>query len=160
MHAILFISVGFHSYVPHVTGPNSARRASLAFRAMPPKKKCVWQPKGSAPDPRWLQGSAARLDTVRHGLDAAAAAPENPPPGTIVPGGPQPAELCPWVEGVRPRGQPTTPDEELAALRLGRTVPAAFSPQRHAVMVCGRPVVVPLLQKTPQHPSNTSNHFR
>ena len=119
----------------------------------------VWQPKGSNPDGRWVSAAAGRLDGVRDGLAASSglaskaagappgkgsassgvepsATPEQPPNDTF--GGHR-------AQGVQPRGQPTTQTEELAALRLGRTAPAAFNLQRHAVMVCGRPVVVPTL---------------
>ena len=47
-----------------------------------------------------------------------------------------------FAEGVQPRPLPSTPSSELAALRLAGAKPHAFAPWRHAVMVCGRPVVV------------------
>ena len=40
---------------------------------------------------------------------------------------------------------PRTPLEEATALRMGRTAPLIFAPQRRAVMIEGRPVVVPTL---------------
>ena len=51
----------------------------------------------------------------------------------------------PLQDGVQPRGQPSTPMEELAALRFSRAAPVAFNVQRHAVMIAGRPVVVTVL---------------
>ena len=112
----------------------------------------TWQPKGAQPDPRWLQGAAERLDLVRAGLGASAEAAEcreaadtsTPPPGAEpAPASSSGAGASSCSTGVQPRGQPELPAEELAALRLGRTTPTAFNIQRHAVMVCGRPVVVP-----------------
>ena len=112
----------------------------------------TWQPKGAQPDPRWLQGAAERLDLVRAGLGASAEAAEcreaidssTPLPG-VEPAAASSsgAGTSSCSAGVQPRGQPELPAEELAALRLGRTTPTAFNIQRHAVMVCGRPVVVP-----------------
>ena len=118
--------------------------------------KRVWLPKGAAPDPRWPEAAADRLDAVRRGLatsaeaaSSSAAGPSQGAPSGVEPSA-TPAERpagsygARKAEGVQPRGQPKTPTEELAALRLGRTAPAAFNLQRHAVMVCGRPVVVPI----------------
>ena len=113
--------------------------------------KNVWRPKGALPDPRWPQAAAGRLDNVRdHLAHAAASSAEGAttsaavePSATAV--GAAFSRQEKRMEGVQPRGQPTVPREELAALRLGRTAPSNFNLQRHAVMVCGRPVVVPLL---------------
>ena len=135
-------------------------RAAQAHRTkprckMPPKKwRGTWRPKGSLRDPRWLEGAAQRLDRVREGLgqtaEGGASAPSvaTPTPDAepaAASGEPPAAPANRRLAGVRPRGQPTTPAEELAALRLGRSTPSAFNLQRHAVMVCGRPVVVPSL---------------
>ena len=54
-----------------------------------------------------------------------------------------PAVPSEQLEGVRPRQQPDDPAQELAALRLARHSPATFMVQRQAVMIEGRPVVVP-----------------
>ena len=43
------------------------------------------------------------------------------------------------------RGQPTSPEEERADLRLGRTQPIGFAPSRYATMIEGRPVVALVL---------------
>ena len=121
------------------------------FGAMPPKHtQRVWQPKGSATDPRWYRGVAHRLDIVREGLATSAeggassstSRPADAPPSAAAASSSASAP-GPQNRGVQPRGQPGTPDEELAAMRLGRAVPASFNLQRHAVMVCGRPVVAP-----------------
>ena len=124
-------------------------RLTLPRREMP--KRGTWQYKGAQQDPRWLQGAAERLDRVRTGLGASAAAAEclevvetaRPLPGA------EPAAASSSGDGascrstgVQPRGQPELPAQELAALRLGRTTPTAFNTQRHAVVVCGRPGVV------------------
>ena len=59
----------------------------------------------------------------------------------------RPAETFPHglahLPGVKPRGLPKAPAEELAALRLAGATSGSFAPWRHSVMVCGRPVVVP-----------------
>ena len=128
-------------------------RLTLPRREMPRSKCGSWQPKGAQQDPRWLEGAAERLDRVRTGLGASAAAAECPEvveTAWPLPGA-EPAAASSsgdgWASrrltGVQPRGQPEKPAQELAALRLGRTTPTAFNIQRHAVMVCGRPVVVP-----------------
>ena len=122
----------------------------MACGAMPPKNKGTWVPKGALPDPRWITAAAGRLDNVRAGLADSSLQGLPPPPR---PQDVEPTATSSWGReyqerrktGVKERGQPETPAQELAALRLGRTVPASFNPQRHAVMVCGRPVVVPLI---------------
>ena len=43
--------------------------------------------------------------------------------------------------GLEPRDLPRVPQEELAALRFAGAKPQSFAPWRHAIMVCGRPVV-------------------
>ena len=103
------------------------------------------------PDPRWYQSAAHRLDAVRGGLAASAAGEDAPAADAtaVDPAATSAASSGLTYEqhrqqGVRPRGQPQNPQEELAALRHGRTSPANFVLQRHAVMVCGRPVVVPI----------------
>lgn len=45
--------------------------------------------------------------------------------------------------GLRPGGQPTTPAEELHRLVTARVTHLGFCPSNRAVMVCGRPVIVP-----------------
>ena len=114
--------------------------------------KKVWVPKGGAPDRRWIDASAKRLDNVRQSLDISAAATgtasSSQVGGSVEPSAtPSPlaeeTDAAHHGQGVQPRGQPSTPIEELAALRLGRTAPAAFNIQRQAVMILGRPVVVP-----------------
>ena len=116
---------------------------------MPGKK--WWRPKGSLPDPRWYQSADRRLDAVRSGLAASAAGEEASAAeaADVEPAATSAASSGLTYEqhrhkGVRPRGQPQTPQEELSALRLGRSSPANFALQRHAVMVCGRPIVVPI----------------
>jgi len=41
------------------------------------------------------------------------------------------------------REWPSTPSLEMQALRYGQTTAASFSPSRHAILVKGRPCVVP-----------------
>ena len=117
-----------------------------------PKRK-AWQPLGALDEGKWLEGNAERLSRVRQGLGVTAQAERHrdegddtwPLPGPEPPTGPtigDQMERRRWT-GVQPRGQPDKPGQELAALRLGRAVPTTFNIQRHAVMVCGRPVVVP-----------------
>ena len=124
-----------------------------ALGAMPGKS--VWQPKGSMPDRRWLQATAERLDAVRSGLAQSAAQEESQgvesrdvEPSAASSSSAGPSYGDPMQSGVQPRGQPQNPQEELAALRLGRTAPSTFNLQRHAVMVRGRPVVAPMQHKT------------
>ena len=120
---------------------------------MPGKR--IWQPRGSVQDGRWLQATAGRLDAVRSGLAQSAAQEEGQ--------GAEPRDVEPSAassssavlsygehmrSGAQPTGQPQNPEEELAALRLGRTEPVNFNLQRHAVMVCGRPVVASMQHKT------------
>jgi hypothetical protein len=84
----------------------------------------------------------------------ASSSSSRPPPGTeptAIPGGGdtrRPSEVIGtatgrWA-GAQPRDLPADPAEELAALRLAGSRPQSFAPWQHAVMVCGRPVVVPL----------------
>lgn len=51
--------------------------------------------------------------------------------------------VWPQSEGLRPAGQPRTPKEEIHRLVAGTCVALNFCPSDRAVMVCGRPVVVP-----------------
>ena len=133
---------------------------------MPPKKGTVWRPRGSQPDPRWLESAAERLDRVRAGLGDTSggvsddtpmppASPDVEPSATSAAASSSQAPAVRRHMGVQPRGQPEDPAQELAALRLGRTSPMAFNPQRHAVMICGRPVVV---QRNKTHCMYLTNH--
>ena len=101
---------------------------------------------------RWYQFAATvRLDAGRSGLAASAAgerasaaeAADVEPAATSAASSGLTYEQH-RTQGVKPRGQPHVPLEELAALRPGRSSPSSFVLQRHAVMVCGRPVVVPI----------------
>lgn len=59
------------------------------------------------------------------------------PPGT-------PAWKRPWShQTLPPTDSPTTPEDELEALRLSQHAPASFAIARKAIMICGRPTVVP-----------------
>jgi len=97
------------------------------------------------------------LSGPQHGSRSggASSSSSRPPPGiepTAIPGGGdtrRPSEVIGtatgrWA-GAQPRDLPADPAEDLAALRLSGSRPQSFAPWRHAVMVCGRPVVVPLL---------------
>ena len=127
----------------------SGRTGSVPGK-MPAKGQQVWRPQGSQQDPRWISAVAHRLDRVREELGrsaeggdpTASGGPIGTEPSAVPPPGAVPTQQERHA-GVQPRGQPTAPAEELAALRLARTEPSAFNIQRHAVMVCGRPVVVP-----------------
>jgi hypothetical protein len=124
---------------------------------------------GSAPlAPEWMRASAARLDFYesalvalqeeRRGAAAAAAsggsasssggpggaeraeptAARSAPPGWAAASGSRP----PSYGVLPPRDLPASPEAELACLRLARSAPLGFSPQRRAAMIEGRPVVV------------------
>ena len=107
---------------------------------MPPK---------SADVPPWLPATAARLTSVRRGLADSSAnplPPEPPAPPGGFPAGSAYGCVTKAIEGgVAVRGQPTNPEEELAALRLGRSIPVASFICRHATMIEGRPVVALVL---------------
>ena len=120
-----------------------------AVGAMPPKsykRLSPWIPKVEAPDPRWPKAVAHRLGEVRRGLaeSSGTAASSSGGPTTLgiepsaMPGSPPSAA----AEGVQPRGQAEAPASLLLAT-FARAQPAAFNVQRHAVMILGRPVVVP-----------------
>ena len=49
----------------------------------------------------------------------------------------------PKSTGIRPAHQPSTPKEEIATLVAGKCTALGFCPSTRAVMICGRPVVVP-----------------
>ena len=99
--------------------------------------KRTWQPKRSAADPRCIEAATGRLTGVREGLAASAEAPTGASsaargsaavePSATAASQPSGSYGAHRSSGVQPRGQPTTPVEELAALRLGRTAPAAFN---------------------------------
>ena len=129
-------------------GPKALAR-SISIRRHVGQQK---GPEGALPDPRWYQFAATvRLDAVRSGLAASAAgerasaaeAADVEPAATSAASSGLTYEQH-RTQGVKPRGQPHVPLEELAALRPGRSSPSSFVLQRHAVMVCGRPVVVPI----------------
>ena len=103
---------------------------------------------------RWMEESAARLDTKRvvalaaarkrdrdssaemghGGASASSGPPESlPPPGAA--GGASSSR-------VRPQGEPSERDEDLSRFRHANLVAAGFAPQRHLFMCCGRPIVV------------------
>ena len=95
----------------------------------------------------WLASTAARLTAIRRELAESSGMPipksQARPPGALAEGSAH-GSVAPFVEGgVAPRGQPVQPQEELAALRLGRTSPISFAVARHAMMIAGRPIVVP-----------------
>lgn len=118
----------------------------------------------------WVEPAASRLNAFRTAYDAAvveaAAAKSSGPragqrPGHagssgsgVGPAEPPAAGPAPAVSaadgpggpkaGLLAHGQlPTTPLEEQQALRFSRHTPLNFSPTRRAVMIEGRPVVVP-----------------
>ena len=96
--------------------------------------------------PQWLASTAARLTAVRRGLGESAGQPlpkAHLPPGGHLPGTLHGSTTHATLDGVQMRGQPSTAEEELATLRLGRTSPLSAMPCRHAMMIAGRPVVVP-----------------
>ena len=115
------------------------------------KSKSPWVPRGGAPDPRWPKAVADRLGEVRRGFAEGSGTAASSSGGPTTPGIEPSAMpgMPPFAasEGVQPRGQPEDPHEELAALRFARAQPSAFSVQRHAVMILGRPVVVPQQQE-------------
>ena len=103
---------------------------------------------------RWMEESAARLDTKREvalaaarkqhrvssaegghgGASASSGPPESlPPPGAA--GGASSSR-------VRPQGEPFERDEDLSRFRHANLIAAGFAPQRHLFMCCGRPIVV------------------
>ena len=130
--------------------------------AIPPNKWKTWRPKGALPVPRWYQAAASRLDSVHDELARTAISPDAAsvdPPGDVEPSATSSRALVEsWKErckaGVQTRGQPADAEEELAALRHGRAGPSNFNLQRHAVTVCGRPVVVPIVKS-----SNSSKYL-
>ena len=138
--------------IAHVTMSATSKKGARDLCRMPPKKGGgQWQPKGTD-DTRWVAAAAARIGAVRRDLsDSAAelAAQHLPPPPPPPAGSAAAASASSRAEpsaarddsGVPVRGQPQTPAEELAALRFARASPTTFALQRHAVMICGRPVV-------------------
>ena len=134
-----------------VASTRTCSQTALKRQELVSMGKKLWLPKGAAPDPRWVDASADRLSNVRRSVDASAeatsAASSSEARSSVEPSATlsRPAEgsyAGRRSQGVQPRGPPTNPAEELAALRLGRTSPATFNIQRQAVMICGRPVVV------------------
>ena len=124
----------------------------LLEHAMGPKR---------GPQPEWLASTAARLTAVRRSLGESAG--QELPPALVPPGGPLPGTLHGSTahatqDGVQQRGQPATAQEELAALRLGRTSPLSAMPCGHAMMIAGRPVVVPHTKNTPCSSSADQAH--
>ena len=104
----------------------------------------------------WLASSAARLTAIRRELALSSGGPipksQARPPRPHAEGSAH-GSVAPFIEGgVLPRGQPEHPQEELAALRLGRTAPISFAVTRHAMMIAGRPVVVPREKKNTPSP--------
>ena len=120
----------------------SEQPASSGRRRAAPRSKPA--PKSAA----WTQSTAGQLHTyaagLRHdvgylpgSLPSAPAAPLDPGGLPIPPAG---ARLLP------PTAAPSTAAQEQVALRLGgSTLAASVQPQRHAVFVLGRPVVVLLM---------------
>ena len=112
----------------------------VSARGMPPKS-CDVVP--------WLPATAARLTSVRRGLAESSAYPLPPapqaPPGGFPAGSAHGCVMKAMEGGVAVRGQPTSPEEELAALRLGRSIPVSCFINRHATMIEGRPVVALVL---------------
>jgi len=85
-----------------------------------------------------IEGTAASSSSQAAASGAAEPAAAAPPPSRRRRGG------CAHGWGVPlPTALPADADEERHSLRLSRTSPANFSPFRRAVMVGGRPVVVP-----------------
>ena len=147
----------------------SERRAVTPPSAMAPKKQ-EWQPTTSSIP--WAAPTATRLDAFRAVPDEMAAKAAGGPPGkgdwSSRSGGapywgggsaaeptaaaepkapaeqPVPRVKRPAVDGLQPpSGLPTTPAQELMALRFSRRAPLGFAPAHKAVMIAGRPVVVP-----------------
>ena len=115
------------------------------------KKGKSWKPLGALPDPRWYQSAASRLDNVRDDLARTGSSDgqgsSDPPRGDVESTATSSRGVFESLAErrateVKARGQPADAAEELGALRHGRTSPANFNLQRHAVMVSGRPVVV------------------
>lgn len=52
-------------------------------------------------------------------------------------------DFTPPTGGLLPGGQPTTREEEIHRMVTGRVTMLNFCPSSRAVMICGRPVVVP-----------------
>ena len=136
---------------------------------MAPKKQ-EWQPTGSTLP--WVEATAQRLDAFRTvhndmvmqapdaaagrggwssrsggtpaGRGGGAAEPTAAAPPKAPQGGPAPRVKAPAVAGVQaPDRVPETPAQELFALRFSQHAPLGFAPGHKAVMVAGRPVVVP-----------------
>lgn len=53
-------------------------------------------------------------------------------------------DFVPPTGGLRPGGQPRTQEEEIHRMVTGKVTMLNFCPSNRAVMICGRPVVVPL----------------
>ena len=104
----------------------------------------------------WLASTAARLTAIRRELAESSGMPipkSQPRPPPALAEGSAHGSVAPFIEGgVVPRGQPVHRQEELAALRLGRSSPISFAVTRHAMMIAGRPVVVPREKKNRPSP--------
>ena len=153
-----------------VATPRPSARPSVTRRlTMAPKRKQAESAASSLP---WASAAAVRLDAYRAVHDEMAAKAAGGPPGkgawssrwggppgrgggcaaeptaaaqptasgtqrVIPPTGPAAAGVAP------PTALPQTPEEEMKALRFSRHAPLGFAAAHKAVMIAGRPVVVP-----------------
>ena len=125
---------------PSCTGLKGSGASTTGTPALlsPPPQPLVsrtppWTPRRGRQQPAVL-AQAARLQRRRDAGPQPMPTPEAPPCSCA---------SKPWPIGLRVwRPIPSDAATQLAGLRLGTTRPQSFAPWRHAVMVCGRPVVV------------------
>ena len=119
------------------TAPTAARLD--AYRAV--HDEMVAEAAGAAPGKGGWSSRSGGTPAGRGGgaAEPTAAAPPNAPEEQSVPRAKAPA-----VSGVQPPARlPETPAQELMFLRFSQHAPLGFAPAHKAVMIAGRPVVVP-----------------